>query len=342
MIDLRSDTVTRPSPGMRRAMAEAEVGDDVLGDDPTAIRLEERAAELLGKPAALFVPSGTMANIIAIRCQTRHGDEVICNRDSHVFNYEVGSHAAVSGVQFQPLDADQGILSAEQVAATIRHADIHYPVTRLVAIENTHNRGSGAVYPAELVASIAEVASLQGIVVHCDGARLMNACVALNVAPAAYTRHLSTCSLCLSKGLGAPIGSVLAGGRELIESARRLRKMLGGGMRQVGIIAAAGLYAIEHNIDRLAEDHANAKHLAVELADTPGIELNPDSIETNLVIFRITKPRMAAADFVAAMAREGVALFDTAQDTCRMVTHLDVTRSDIDQAVAAARRCLAA
>jgi threonine aldolase len=340
MIDLRSDTVTRPSAGMRRAMAEAEAGDDVLGDDPTAIRLEERAAELLGMPAALFVPSGTMANLIAIRSQTHHGEEVICNRDSHIVNYEVAGHAAVSGVQFQPLDADRGLLLPGQVSAAMRTPNIHHPIPRLVAIENTHNRGSGAVYPVDRVAAIADVAGRHGLAMHCDGARLMNACVALGVSASAYTRHLSSCTLCLSKGLGAPIGSVVAGSVELIETARRYRKMFGGGMRQVGIIAAAGLYAIEHNIERLAEDHANAKYLAGQLAGMPGIEIDPDEIETNLVIFRITREGLTAAELVAAMAAEGVAFFDTAPDKCRMVTHLDVSHDEVARAVDAMHHVL--
>jgi threonine aldolase len=333
VIDLRSDTVTKPSPAMREAMANAEVGDDVLGDDPTAIALEEKAAALLGMEASLFVPSGTMANLIAIRAQTHHGDEVICEEDAHIVQFEVGGHAAVSGVQLRMLPGQRGMLMPEQVESRIRPANIHQPVTRLVALENTHNRASGSVYPVELVAEIARVANAKGVNVHIDGARLLNACVALGVEPTAYTQHLSSCTLCLSKGLGAPVGSMIAGSREMIDLARRYRKMLGGGMRQVGIIAAAGIYALDHNIDRLAEDHANAKRLAQGLAQLPGLSVDPEGIETNLVILDVTKPGLTAADLATAMAGRGVLFFATAAQSCRMVTHLDVTRAQIDDAI---------
>ncbi len=332
-IDLRSDTVTRPSPGMRKAIAEAEVGDDVLGDDPTVIRLEEKVAALLGMEAALFVPSGTMANLVAIRAQTHHGDEVIVEETSHVVQYEVGAHAAVSGVQFRMLPGSRGMLSPAQVEAAIRPRNIHCPVTRLVAMENTHNRASGAVYPVERVARIAEVARRHGVGVHMDGARLMNACVALGVKPTAYTRHLDSCTLCLSKGLGAPVGSMIAGTAAFLERARRFRKMFGGGMRQVGILAAAGIYALDHNVERLAEDHANAQRLAAALAEMPGISINPTEIETNIVIFEVTEPGLTAAELVGAMKQRGVLFLAIGDRRCRMVTHLDVSRANIDAAI---------
>jgi threonine aldolase len=341
VIDLRSDTVTKPSPGMREAMAHAVVGDDVLGDDPTAQALESRAAALLGLPAALFVPSGTMANLIAIRAQTHHGDEVICDENAHIVQYEVGAHAALSGVQLRMLSGRRGMLTAEQISPAIRTANIHHPVTRLVALENTHNRASGAVYPVGQVAEIARSAAAHGVGVHIDGARLMNACVALGVEPSAYTRHVSSCTLCLSKGLGAPVGSMIAGAVDFIARCRRFRKMLGGGMRQVGILAAAGLYALDHNIERLAEDHANARHLAQALAELPGLALDPETIETNLVIFEVTRPGLTAEQLVSAMADRGVLFCAMAPKKCRMVTHLDVTRGQIDDALGRLRRFLA-
>ncbi|MFO7900748.1 MAG: GntG family PLP-dependent aldolase [Planctomycetota bacterium] len=340
MIDLRSDTVTRPSAEMRRAMAAAEVGDDVLRDDPTTIRLEERAAELLGKPASLFVPSGTMANVASIRGHTHHGDEVICEETSHIVQFEVAAHAALSGVQLRQLRGDRGRLDAEQVVAAIRPMNIHVPVTRVVELENTHNRGGGSVYPVRQVAEVARAAHEHGAQVHMDGARLMNACVALGVEPRAYTQHVDSCTLCFSKALGAPIGSIIAGDPEFIETVRRIRKMLGGGMRQVGIIAAAALYAIDHNIDRLAEDHANAKRLAEALADLPGIELDPDAVETNIVIFRVARGDLTATELVREMAERGVAFLAIGPDRCRMVTHLDASREEVDTAIERVRRFL--
>jgi len=333
MVDLRSDTVTKPSPDMRRAMAEAEVGDDVLRDDPTVIQLEEKAAGLLGKEASLFVPSGTMANVVSIRVQTHHGDEVICEETSHIVQFEVAAHAAISGVQLRMLPGERGQLSPEPVEAAIRPSNIHLPVTRLVEVENTHNRGSGSVYPVSRVAEIARIAHQHGAGVHIDGARLLNAAVALGVDVTAYTQHADSCTLCLSKGLGAPIGSVVAGTRAFVEEARRCRKMLGGGMRQVGLIAAAGIYALDHNVERLAEDHANAKRLAEALAGMPGIELDPGTVETNIVIFGVTRPGLTASQFMAEMKERGVLFFSTGPQDCRMVTHLDVSREDIEDAI---------
>ncbi len=321
-------------------MAEAEVGDDVLRDDPTVIHLEEQAAELLGKKAALFVPSGTMANLAAIRAQTHHGDEVICEETSHVVLYEVGAHAAVSGVQLRMLPGRRGQLSAAQVAAAIRTPDIHNPVTRVVEIENTHNRAGGSVYPVNLVADIGRTAHGRGVAVHMDGARLMNACVALGVPPTAYTRHVDSCTLCLSKGLGAPIGSMIAGGCDFIETARRYRKMFGGGMRQVGIIAAAGIYALNHNIERLAEDHANARLLAEALAGMAGVRIDPAAVETNIVMFEVVRPGLTAEALAGAMDAQGVRFLAMGPQTCRMVTHLDVSRRQVEEAITCLRRFL--
>ena len=261
-IDLRSDTVTRPTPGMRRAMAEAEVGDDVFGDDPTIKALEQRTADLMGKEAAVFVPSGTMANQIAVGVHTRPGDEVLCGARSHVYVWEGGGMARLSGVTARTFEGDGGLMSLDDVRDAIRPDDPHYVRTRLVCLENTHNRAGGRVHPMESVAAIARWARGHNLLMHLDGARLMNAVVASGRPAREWAQHFDTVSICFSKGLGAPVGSALAGSGEAIRRARRLRKLFGGGMRQAGILAAAALYALEHHVDRLAEDHANARLLA--------------------------------------------------------------------------------
>jgi len=266
MIDLRSDTVTKPSPAMREAMAQAEVGDDVFGEDPTVNRLQEVAARLLGKEAALFVPSGTMGNQLCVRLHTRPGDEIIVEAGAHVVRYESGAAAGLSGVQTHWLPGTRGILEADQIEAAIRPPDYHNPPTTLICLENTHNRGGGTIYPLETTKAIRKVAEARGIAMHLDGARLFNAVVVTGVPAAEYARHFETVTFCLSKGLGAPVGSLICADRERVVKLRRLRKMFGGGMRQAGILAAAGLYALEHNIARLAEDHAHAKRLAEALA----------------------------------------------------------------------------
>ena len=283
-IDLRSDTVTRPTPGMRRAMAEAEVGDDVFGDDPTVKRLEARTAELLGKEAALFVPSGTMANQIGIGVHTQPGDELLCAATSHVYVWEAGGIARLSGVTARTFAGDGGLLSLDDLRDAIRPAeDVHYVRTRLVCLENTHNRGGGRVHPMAEIARIARWAREHGLAMHLDGARLMNAVVASGRPAHEWAQHFDTVSICFSKGLGAPIGSALAGSADHIRRARRLRKLFGGGMRQVGIIAAAALYALEHHVDRLKDDHAHARVLADAFAATDGFALETGPVETNLV-----------------------------------------------------------
>ncbi|MBI3078927.1 MAG: low-specificity L-threonine aldolase [Deltaproteobacteria bacterium] len=332
VIDLRSDTVTRPTPAMRQAMAEAEVGDDVFGEDPTVNALQARAATLLGKEAALFVPSGTMANQLAIRTHTEPGDEVIIEGSSHPFNYEGGATAALSGVQFFTLPGRRGILDASQVEAAIRPPDHHYPRTRLVCLENTHNRGGGSIFPLEKILEIAGVARDRGLALHLDGARLFNACVATGIKPAEYARHFDSVSFCLSKGLGAPVGSLLAGSAAFIDRAHRFRKMFGGGMRQAGILAAAGLYALDHHIERLEEDHRHARLLAQGLAGFPGVEVKPEEVETNMVFVRVTD--RPAAELARALREQGVLLLATARDTIRCVTHLDVSEADIHDALA--------
>ncbi len=332
MIDLRSDTVTKPSPAMRQAMAAAEVGDDVFGEDPTVNRLQETAARLLGKDAALFVPSGTMANQLCVRLHTRPGDEIIVEGGAHVVRYESGAAAGLSGVQTRWLQGTRGILEADQIEAAIRPPDYHNPPTTLICLENTHNRGGGSIYPLDTIKAIRKVAEARKIAMHLDGARLFNAAVATGIPAAEYARHFETVSFCLSKGLGAPVGSVICSDAERIGKLRRLRKMFGGGMRQAGILAAAGLYALEHNIARLADDHARAKKLAAVLAGLPGIGLDPRHVETNLVVFDISGTHRTADDILAALKAEGLLLVPFAPMTLRAVTHLDVFAEQIEKA----------
>ncbi len=332
MIDLRSDTVTKPSPAMREAMAQAEVGDDVFGEDPTVNRLQEVAARLLGKEAALFVPSGTMGNQLCVRLHTRPGDEIIVEAGAHVVRYESGAAAGLSGVQTHWLPGTRGILEADQIEAAIRPPDYHNPPTTLICLENTHNRGGGTIYPLETTKAIRKVAEARGIAMHLDGARLFNAVVVTGVPAAEYARHFETVTFCLSKGLGAPVGSLICADRERVVKLRRLRKMFGGGMRQAGILAAAGLYALEHNIARLAEDHAHAKRLAEALAGLPGVRINPAHVETNLVIFDISETRRTADEVLTLLKAEGLLLVPFSPTTLRAVTHLDVSRDQVAQA----------
>ncbi len=337
IVDLRSDTVTRPSPGMRAAIAAAEVGDDVLGDDPTVQRLQARAAELLGKPASLFVPSGSMANQVSIRSVCEGGDELIIDEATHSYNYETAGPAALSGVSCRLIAGVRGIFTPAQAEAVIRPDNAHFPRSRMVIVENTSNRGGGSIWPIENVAGMRQVTQRHGLHLHMDGARLLNACVARGLKPTDYTQHVDSVSLCFSKGLGAPVGSVVAGPQAFIVRCHRFRKMFGGAMRQAGILAAAALYALDHNIERLAEDHANARRLAEGIAALPGIRLDPSTVETNIVIFEVDAPLGSAADLVDRLRRHGVWLLPTAPQKARAVTHLDVSAGQIDQAVAAFR-----
>lgn len=332
-IDLRSDTVTRPTPAMRKAMAEAEVGDDVFGEDPTVNALQEKVAHLLGKEAALFVPSGTMANQLSIKSHTQPGDEVIIESSSHPYNFEGGAGAAISGIQFQCLKGVRGILEASQIEEAIRPADHHFPVTTLLCLENTHNRGGGSIYPLEKMAEIYRLVRSKGILLHLDGARLWNASVATGIKPREYAQWADSVSVCLSKGLGAPIGSLVAGSKPFIDRVHRFRKMFGGGMRQVGIIAAAGIYALDHHIERLKEDHQKAKRLAVGLREFKGVSIDPKQVETNIVIFDVANTGMIGSQVAEAMKKEKLLIHAFGKTQIRLVTHLDVTAADIEKAL---------
>jgi threonine aldolase len=330
-IDLRSDTVTRPSAGMREAMARADVGDDVYGEDPTLNRLQEVVAARLGKEAALFVPSGTMANQIALRSLTEPGDAAIATRDAHIYLYESGAAAALGGVQFT-LIGENGAFTTDELHAAIYPADDHYARTRVVCIENTHNRSGGRVFAFEALREVTDAAKARGLRVHLDGARLWNAEAATGIDTARWCAAFDSVSVCLSKGLGAPVGSLVAGSRELVQRAHRFRKMQGGGMRQAGVLAAAGLFALEHNVKRLGEDHANARRLAEGLATLPGVKVAALP-ETNIAIFG----RAGAPAWTERLRARGVLVSALSSDTIRAVTHLDVSTSDIDQALAVMR-----
>ncbi len=322
--DLRSDTVTQPSPLMKRAMMGAPLGDDVLGDDPTVQALEARIAQIMGKEAGLFFPSGTQANETAIAVHTRPGDEILVERRAHIANYESGGPAALSGVTVHIVETRDGVLRPERLAPKIRPHDVHFARTRLVCFENTHNGHGGRVFPIEEMETAAAWAREEGLRIHLDGARLFNAVVASGVPAPRWGACADTVSLCLSKGLGAPVGTCLVGDRETITAARWVRKRLGGGMRQVGILAAAGLYALEHNIERLAEDHALARAIAEGLAALDGVEVDLDSVQTNIVLIQVTAPGVRPDELVQALEERGVRMLQTGADQLRAVTHLDV------------------
>jgi threonine aldolase len=338
IIDLRSDTVTRPTPGMRAAMHAAEVGDDVFREDPTVLRLEERVAALLGKEAALYVPTGTMSNQIAVKVHTQPGDELLCEASCHIYNSEAGGPAVLSGVMCRTFPGDHGILDVSQLEGKVRPDDEHYVRTRLVCLENTHNRGGGRVYPLEKVRAISAWARRQGLRLHLDGARLWNAVVASGVPAAEWARHFDSVSVCFSKGLGAPIGSALVSTKDVIAEARRVRKLFGGGMRQAGIVAAGALYALEHHVDRLAEDHRNAQVIAQAIADTPGLRLEPPEVETNIVWVRVDPERCAAKDVIGALEQRGVRALASGTQMVRVCTHLDVTAAQAERAAEAFRQ----
>jgi threonine aldolase len=323
---------------MRRAMAEAEVGDDVFGEDPTVNRLQEIVADRLGAEAALFVPSGTMGNQISIHCHTQPGDEIVCEAGSHFLHFEAGAMAALNGVQARALVGDRGVITANQIEEALRGEAHYFPRSRLIAIENTHNLAGGTVFPLAEIQRIRQFARKRGLFMHLDGARLWNACAATGISPRDYVRHFDSVSVCFSKGLGAPIGSAVAGSKEFIAMARRIRKMLGGGMRQVGIIAAAAIYALENHMDRLAEDHANARRLAEALHERGGIDIDLATVQTNIVIINIANTKLTVAAALEALKKEGVLVVPFGSTTLRAVTHLDMNAEGIERAIEAFRR----
>lgn len=340
-IDLRSDTVTKPTAQMRQAMAAAEVGDDVYGEDPTVNRLEERAAQLMGKEAALFVPSGTMGNQVAVLAHTNRGDEVIVDSEAHIFFYELATPAVAGGVQLFPvanLHSEEGVKKLPQA---IRAEDLMFPKTRLLCLENTHNRGGGTVTPIELMKKLYNQAKTHGLAVHLDGARIFNAAIHLGVEAREIAQYADTVMFCLSKGLAAPVGSLLTGSQEFITKARKYRKLLGGGMRQAGILAAAGLVSLDEMIERLAEDHANARFLAQGLAQLSGIDLDLAKVQTNIVICDIEKTGMEPQRFITGLREKGILVSSFGGYLIRFTTHKDVTRENMETTLKACQQLLA-
>jgi threonine aldolase len=346
IVDLRSDTLTLPTPEMREAMARAEVGDDVWGEDPTVQRLEATAAARLGKEAGLFVASGTMGNLVSVVAHTQAGQEVVLDLDSHIYNYEVAGSTIVGNVQMRPVKTERGFLSPEQVQESLRPANIHLPVTGLVCLENTHNRHGGTCCTPEEIAAVAKVAHAAGVAVHVDGARLFNAAVALKREPREFAAPVDSVTFCLSKGLAAPVGSVVCGSKAFVDRAKRVRKMVGGGMRQAGVLAAAGLISLERMVDRLAEDHANARTLAEALATMPGLVVDLASVQTNIVIIRVDRGDRARStadteQLVKGCAARKVKIHAMGPTAIRCVTHKDVDAEDIRRAVDAFRELTA-
>ncbi len=332
VVDLRSDTVTMPTPAMRQAMFQAEVGDDVYREDPTVTALEELGAAMMGKEAGLYVTSGTMGNQVAAMTHTKKSDEIICEAESHIYYYEVAGLACLSGAQVRPVVGDRGIMSVAAIREAIRGIDVHAPDTGLICLENTHNRAGGTCYTQEGLAAIRTLADERGIPVHLDGARIFNAAVAAGVAARDIACYADSVQFCLSKGLAAPVGSLLVGSRPFIERARRFRKMVGGGMRQAGVIAAAGIVALESMVDRLAEDHANARALGEALA-AQGYAIDLGTVQTNIVIFAMDGLRTDAPAFVARLKEEGVKANAFGERRVRMVTHFGIERADIDYTI---------
>jgi threonine aldolase len=338
MIDLYSDTMTKPTPAMRQCMAEAEVGDEQKGEDPTVNRLQDMVAELLGKEAAVYVPSGTMCNEISFAVWARTGDEMILHRDAHPVHFEVGGPAFLARLMLYLLDGPRGTFTAAQVEEAIRPDSPHYPRSRIVEIENTHNMGGGSIWPLAELQAVCATAHRYGLVAHMDGARLLNAAVASGITAQTYAAPFDSVWIDLSKGLGCPVGAVLAGSRDFIRDARRLKHLFGGAMRQAGIIAAAGVYALQHHVARLADDHAHANMLAQALAELPTVELNPADVETNIVIFDVAAAGRSANAIAEQLEKEGVRVSVVGRTKLRAVTHLDVSRQDIERAIEVFRR----
>ena len=331
IIDLRSDTVTKPSEQMRKAMYEAEVGDDVFGEDPTVNKLQEYAAEILGKEAALYVASGVMGNQICLNVLTNPGDEVICEKDTHILHYESGSPATLSGIQLMPIEGKFGVITAEQIEPLIRPESAYYmPRTKVVEIENTHNRAGGTIYPLEKIKEIKKLVDKYNLRLHLDGARIWNASAATQIPVKEYASYSDSISFCLSKGLGAPVGSVIGGSKEFIKEAHRVRKAWGGGMRQIGILAAAGLYALKNNVERLHEDHEKAQILAKAINEIPSLEINLDSVQTNILMFKPLK--LSVEESIEKCKEKGLMILPGSVGYLRAITHLDVSFDEIDKA----------
>ena len=326
---MRSDTVTLPTDEMREAMNNAEVGDDVYQEDPTVNRLEELAAKKLGKEAALFVPSGTMGNLIAVLSHCQRGDEVILEMDSHIYYYEVGGMSAVAGVIPRLIIGNKGIIDLQDIKRVLREENLHYPKTTLICVENTHNRAGGTIIPPEVIKEICQLAHQRNIQVHLDGARIFNAAIALNIKPALLTKDVDSVMFCLSKGLSAPVGSILASSKEFIQRARKNRKMLGGGMRQAGILAAAGIIALENMVERLEEDHKNARILGEGLADISGIKVDLETVQTNMVYLDLNKSGMDTYQFLPKLAEYNILGSPRPPTKVRLVTHYGISEEDI-------------
>ncbi|GAB4169936.1 MAG: low-specificity L-threonine aldolase [Calditrichia bacterium] len=331
VIDVRSDTITVPTPEMRRAMAAAEVGDDVFGEDPTVNLLQKRVAEMCGKEDALFVASGTMGNQICLKVHTNPGDEVIMDSNCHIINYEGGAPGLLAGVQIRTLEGRRGIITAEQINPILRGENDHFAIQSLICIENTHNRGGGSVFPLEEMRKIFELSRKKGLKVHLDGARLWNASAATGISLREYCKYVDSASLCFSKGLGAPVGSIIVGDKPFIKQARRIRKAIGGGMRQVGILAAAALYAIENHFPLLASDHQRAKRFADFCVSLPYIELDPKEVETNILIFDWTHPDISTVELQHLMEKEGLRLLAISDTRIRVVFHLQISDDDLER-----------
>jgi threonine aldolase len=332
-IDLRSDTVTRPSPAMRQAMANAEVGDDVYGEDPTVNTLQKNCAEISGKEDALYVASGCMANQLAIKSQTNPGDEILLEYESHILNYETSAPSFISGVQVFPIEGVNGVIKAEQVQKHIRPRAYYFPKTALICLENTHNRAGGTIFPIEEIKKISELALNENIKMHLDGARIFNASVETGIPVKEYASYFNTISFCFSKGLGAPVGSILCGDLETIAKAHKYRKIIGGGMRQAGVIAAAALYALENNVDRLKEDHKKARLLAEEISKLKDIEINIQTVQTNIIIFRLKRSDDETDKFKSDLKSKGVLISDGSYGSLRAVCHMDVSFDEVKEAV---------
>jgi threonine aldolase len=334
IIDLRSDTMTQPTDAMRQAMAEAQVGDDVFGEDPTVNRLEEMAAERLGKEAALYVSSGTMGNLVSLLAHCGRGDEIILGSHAHTFFFEQGGSAAVGSIHPRTVpNHPDGKLAIEDIEAAIRGDNVHFPISRLIVLENTHNLCNGCPLDINYMKAVREIANRHKLKIHVDGARFFNAAVALDVTPKDLAAEADSVSFCLSKGLAAPVGSVICGTQDFIKTARRARKAVGGGMRQAGIVAAAGIISLNDMVDRLADDHANAKKLAIGLAELPDISIDPDQIPTNIIFFEVTREDMTPEELVQRIDADGIRMLPVGPQKVRAVTHYHITSEDIDQAL---------